>query len=179
VGASPLILVLSRHQRHDRVNKVRTLGAIEHIVGAACAVALFYWSAEIATVVSEMLARMLEGLKGGSRIYFVGGVFGLHALGALCGLAILGLIVAGFDRLVAAGRLRRWAPPFAVFAVATAVMIPLFRSGGADAEQAAVVGTTFAAIVSFGFTTWWVGALLAALMRRRTIPEGAGTEESG
>ena len=140
-------------------------GLIDHAIGACCSLLVLNWSSEIASAVSWPLSRMLEGGSPGMHIYFVGGVSGPSWTVAVLMLA-MGLLVAGFARLVLRRRLGVWAPPVAVLCIAALEPVLAFRAGGADAGEAAVLGTTLGVLLTLAWTAYWLVALTSARLRR-------------
>ena len=154
-------------------DQLQRLGRVDHLVGAACTVALLAWSAEIASAVSAPLSVWLEGNNGETHILFLSGVEG-PVWGAALGLAGLGLFVAGSDELVLRGYAGVWAPVVAALTFSAGGLFAAFRGIG-DRNQAIVLAITLGVLLTLALASYWC---VASVSRRvRTTVTGHSREE--
>ena len=146
-------------------DQLQRLGQVDHLLGAACTVALLAWSAEIASAVSAPLSVWLEGSNGETHILFLSGVEG-PAWGAVLGLAGLGLLVAGSDELVLRGYARVWAPVVAALTFSAGGLFAAFRGIG-DRHQAIVLAITLGVLLTLALASYWCVASVSRRVRTR------------
>jgi len=130
---------------------------LDHAVGAACAVGVLSGSSEIASTVSWPVTRLLQGGNSGTHVYFVGGVSGPSWTVAVL-IVIMGLLVAFCAHLLSRGHFRAWAPPLAVLSIAVGATVLAFRRGGAEPNEAAVLGVTVGFLLTLAWTAYWLEA---------------------
>jgi hypothetical protein len=139
---------------------------VDHCLGAALSLVVFGFTAPIASLISGAVSSASARLSADGSTAFV--AFELTgSLGwSLLGMALLGLMVAGFDRLVVRRLIRPWVPPLAVRVVAMGT-IALLAPGEMGWQGRAAIGAGLGGVVGLGFATWWFAGMEVARLRGR------------